>query len=137
MLGHAGAASCGDYRGKGRDVEGGQAVAPGAAGVEESAIDLDRRRHRTSRAGKPGELLDRLALDAKGDEKAGDLNGGGVPANDLLKSSRSLILGERLTAHELGDRFDHAIFRAARLMKLARIFLPSLVSTDSGWNCTP
>src|SRR5207302_7686098 len=30
-----------------------------------------------------------------------------------------------------------ASIREHRRMKFARIFLPSFVSTDSGWNCTP
>src|SRR5438093_11743387 len=98
---------------------------------------MDRRRHRPRRLRETRDLLDCLALDAKRDHEAGDLGWGGVAAHDHLERGRGLLFGEVLALDELCDRVDHACTFTARRTKLPRIFLPSLVNTDSGWNCTP
>ena len=119
------------------DVERRQAIAAGPACVEELAVDLDRRGERASCARKAGDLVDSLALHPQGDHEPGDLDRGGVTAHDRLEGGGSFGFAERLASHELRYRADHAETLAARLMKLLRIFLPSFVSTDSGWNWTP
>src|SRR5205814_9193012 len=71
-------------------------------------------------------------------------------AHDHVERRCRFALGEVLAPHQLGDRVDHASTRPsgpagnlpieredARRTKLPMTFFPSLVSTDSGWNCTP
>src|SRR5207244_4156853 len=111
--------------------------------------------HVASCLGEPSELVDSLAFDAKRDHKAGNLDRRRVATHDRLKSSPRLRLGEGLALHQLGNGVDQLLApgtlpacgegsgegrlepvapstREHRRMKLARIFLPSFVSTDSG-----
>src|SRR5439155_13922826 len=103
----------------------------------ERAIHLDGGGERASGAREAGDLVDRLAFHPQRDHEARDLNGCGVSVHDRLEGGRRFGFAQRFASDELRNRFDHEDTLAARLMKLLRIFLPSLVSTDSGWNCTP
>src|SRR5438309_2740812 len=137
VLGDPRAARGGDDRRERRDVEGGQAVAAGSARIEERTLDLDRGCHRPRGPREARDLLRGLALHAQRDEEARDLRRRRVAANDDLESGGGLVLGEVLALDELGKSLDHSETFSLRLTKFPRIFLPSLVSTDSGWNCTP
>src|SRR5260370_39510896 len=137
MLRDPHAARRGHDPGERGDVEGGEAVAAGPAGVEKRAVALDRRRQLACLSGEAGDLIDRLALHAQRDHEASDLNRRSVAPHDRLECGRRLGLAQRLAAHKLRNRLDQDAPLAARLMKLPRIFLPSLVNTDSGWNWTP
>src|SRR5205085_8405326 len=105
--------------------------------VEQVALHVDGRRELAGGTREAGELVHRLALHAQRDDEARDLDWRGVPAHDRLEGRGGLSLGQGFTPHQLRNRLDHAAALAARRMKLARIFLPSFVSIDSGWNCTP
>ena len=101
MLGDARAAGRGDDRREGRDVEGGEAVAAGAARVEQRAADLDRCRHGARRPREARQLLHRLPLHAQRDDEARDLGGRGVAPHDHLEGRGGLLLGEVLAPDDL------------------------------------
>ena len=62
-----------DDGGHGGDVDGVTAVTAGADDVDAGARDLDPDRVLQHRVDQPGELVDRLALGAQGDQEAGQL----------------------------------------------------------------
>ena len=134
VLGDPCAAGGGDDRCERRDVEGAERVAAGAAGVEQVLpVDLQRGGLGAKRAGEPGDLLRRLALDPERDHEAGDLGRGRVAAQDQLHRLTGFRFREVLALDQLADGFDHA----ASLRKFWSSRFPSTVRTDSGWNWTP
>ena len=140
VLGDRAARAGGDQRGGGRDVE--RAPPAARAGGVEQVLALGRhvRGQRPHRARQPGELVDRLALRPQRDQEAGDLGLRDLAVHDLGEHLRGLV-GAQVAAR--GERVDRARedrafgIGGARRRKFASSSLPSSVSTDSGWNCTP
>ena len=142
VLGDRAAGAGGDQRRRRRHVE----AAPAATRprrvqkVRGERVDVDRQL--AHRARQPGELVDRLALGAQGDQKAGDLRRRHRAAHDLGQYRRSLggaqvaPAGDRV--ERIGDQLVGLLTHAASPpRKLASRAIPSSVSTDSGWNWTP
>ena len=120
-----------DHRGRRRHVERARAIATRAARIEHVA----RRRGQGHRmfAHRPGEARDffrPLSLHDERREKAGERGRRRAAFHHFAHRVRGLISREVLVANELLDeRGKHH-----RSRKFRRIFRPSPVNTDSGWN---
>src|SRR2546430_74970 len=79
----------------------------GAAGVEKRPPHLNSRRHRPRRLRDTCDLLDGLALDAKRNDKAGDLGRRGVASHDHLERGCGFLLSEVLALDELRQGVNH------------------------------
>src|SRR5690242_3124521 len=85
------------------------------------------------RPGKADDLGRPLTLHGQRRQQRGERGGLRAPFHDFTHGGRGLVGGEVLVTNELLEqRREHH-----RSRKLRRMRLPSSVSTDSGWNCTP
>ena len=136
VLRHADPARREHERGDGRDVERVGAIAARAARVEHRRVIAGQpRRAPAHRPGQPDDLRGPLAFHRERDEQAGDLRRLRAPFHDLFHGARRLVHREVLAPLQLFDQFGKHHRSSSR--KLRRSCLPSPVSTDSGWNCTP
>ena len=134
MLGDFHAARRHHDRGRRGHVEGARPIAACSARIEH----LSRRRGQsnrvfTHRACEAGDLFRPLTLHDERRKKPGQRPGRGPPLHHFAHGMGGLIGGEVFVANELLDeRGEHH-----RSRKFRRIFRPSPVRTDSGWNWTP
>ncbi len=136
VLGHGAPRARGDQRGGGGDVE--RASPPtGARGVEQVLLRAWHARGELAhRARHARQLLNSLALGAQRNQEAGDLGLGDLAVHDLRQHLGSLSFAQVLARCERVDRArEDRVGHQSR--KLLNSCLPSSVSTDSGWNCTP
>ena len=133
MFGDRCSGGSGDERRGRRDVDRARAVATGSRSVDEVVAFGPNGEHVAAhRLGAAGDLVRSLALRAQGDEEAPDLRGRRLAAHDLAHHLARLFAPEIVPVEQpLQCLLDH------RLRKFRAIWLPSGVSTDSGWNCTP
>ena len=111
VLRHVRACCRSDKRRGGRDVEGAEAGAARAAGVEQGAsLERDVQRVLAHDARHPDDLVDRLALVAQGDDERAELRGRRLRVHDLVHDGGGLVLAEvPPLVDECGDGFaDHA-----------------------------
>ena len=64
----------------------------------------------------------------------GGLRRSGVSGHYLPGHLRCLVVGQ---VDAFGRFLDHFLYHNVTSRKFSAIFLPSVVSIDSGWNCTP
>ncbi len=109
VLGDAGAEAGGEQRRGGRDVEGGEGPATGAAGIDE--VEVCRGGERDHRASQgphaPGDLRRRGSAGGDAHEERGELNRGGTALHHLVER----CLGIR-TAQRAGDGGTHQIIQS-------------------------
>lgn len=111
VLGHDAAGAGDDEGGSGGDVEGAGAIAAGSAGVDDDAssggIDpgIDMGRLLAHDPDGPGNLLDRLPLDAQRGDEGPDLGRGGIPAHHGQHHLVHRLLRKILAEDHLPDRF--------------------------------
>ena len=101
VLGHLGAGACGHEGGGGGDVEGLQAVAARAAGVDHLEAGIEAEGGGAQGLGEGGDLPHRLAPHAQGGEGGGDLGGGGLAVQAGAHESVGLLGRKRAAAGEL------------------------------------
>ncbi len=132
VLRDRGARGRGDERGGRRDVQRVRVVAAGARGVDEVlALRLDCEHVRAHRLRAAGDLVSGLSLRAQRDEEAADLRRRRIPGHDHRHDLARLCTLEVVAVEQPRDRvLDHR-------RKFRSRSIPSGVSTDSGWNCTP
>ena len=134
VLRHLHAARSDDNRCRRRDIERPRTISASAARIEHVARRR-RQRHRVlaHRPRETDDLLRTLTFHHQRRKKTGQRAGRGTPLHDLAHGLGGLVGREVLVANELLDELrEHH-----RSRKFRRIFRPSPVSTDSGWNCTP
>ena len=123
-----------DEGGQRRDVECRGAIAPGAAGIEPRPVaGRQRDRVRAHRRCQPDDLGRPLPLHRQRDQQSRDLGRGGASRHDLLHGVRRLADGQ--VPAEVEPLYQLGKHQHSR--KFRRIWWPTPVNTDSGWNCTP
>src|SRR5690606_32769148 len=127
------------------------AVAAGAAGIDRRVALRagDAARAGAHGAGRARALRGRLPLHPERDEQPADLRRPRLAVRDVAEHRRDLVARQVAAGDHRRDRLldGHAGTPAARevasasprLMsrKLRRMRMPSPVTIDSGWNCTP
>jgi hypothetical protein len=134
VLRHAHAAGRDDERRDGRDVERVRAIPAGAARIEHRVMGgRELRGSRPHDAGQADDLGRAFPFHGQGDEQPGDLRRLRLARHDGFHRGRRLLGREVLAPLQfLEQSREHHISR-----KFLRIWRPSSVRTDSGWNCTP
>ena len=102
VLGDAEAGANGHQRGDGRDVDGVRAVAAGAAGVHDVAINMDAQGLVAHDLRHAGNLLGGLALDAQRRHECAELRGRGLARHDLLHDAGGEIRRQVFACDQVG-----------------------------------
>ncbi len=133
----------------GREVEGRGPGPAGAANVDHLIRVLQDRRLAAHRPRASGDLADRLAAQAHGGDRRGDLRGtrlaakaGGEKRVGVRLRQRRAVSQARqqrpeYVRHRRPRQASSARATPARSRKLANRWWPPSVAIDSGWNCTP
>ena len=93
-----------DQSSGGGDIERPGAVAPGAAGIDRTGRELQRRRMRPHRLDETGHLLDGFTLGSQRDQEAGELPRGDFTGHDLVHHVARLVAAQRGPLEQLLDR---------------------------------